>query len=114
MESQQPRVDILHSTVELVGAGREKIEIYGVAENSNEYVVGFTLSCIVEWNTEDYSLNENDELARGYFENLVRSHVDSHLVAPDASLNMTFTDPELNEPIGSGSGFLKFQSSFQN
>lgn len=107
-------VDILHLEVSHSREKVEKIVLYGFAHSRLGPIVGFTLSCTVYWQVGDYSLDSEDEHARIYFSNLVERHVDAELFSPDAVLEMTFSDPELNEPIGFGSGYLKIQSSLLN
>lgn len=108
------RVDILHSEVSQPEERTETIVFYGFVHNRAGQIAGFTLSCTVHWQVDDYSLDSGASHGRAYFSNLVENHADAPLFTSDAALEMTFTDPELNEPIGFGSGYLKIQGSLRN
>jgi hypothetical protein len=108
------RVDILFSKVSQLEEGMETIVLYGFVHDNSGQVSGFTLSCTVLWRVDDYSLDSGDAHTHSYFSNLVEGHVDARLFPPDAAIEMTFTDPELKEPIGFGFGFLKLQGSLLN
>lgn len=107
-------VDILHVEVLQPKERVETIIVYGFVHQRLGMLAGFTLSCTVYWQADDYNLDSGDEHAHRYFSNLVRNHVETEFSNPDASLEFTLTDPELYEPIGFGSGYLKIQGALLN
>ncbi len=113
-KGDKSRVDILHLEVSQSGERIETIVLYGFVHSRLGQIAGFTLSCTVAWQGDDYSLDSGDEHAKSYFSNLVGSHADGQFVGSEVALEMTFTDPELNEPIGFGSGSLKIQGNLLN
>ncbi|WP_163338152.1 hypothetical protein [Desulfopila sp. IMCC35008] len=107
-------VEIFHLEVSQSKEKIETIMLYGFVHSRLGQVVGFTLSCTVHWQTDAYCLDSDDEQAQRYFSNLVARHTEAELFIPDAAIDVIFSDPELNEPIGFGSGYLKIQGSLLN
>lgn len=107
-------VEIFLSEVSALARNVENIKLYGFANNQTGSVIGYSLSCTVHWRTADYALDPDDEDAWRYFKKLIRQHLGSRDFASEAVLDMTFTDPEFDEPVGVGMGHICFHCSPAN
>lgn len=107
-------VEILSRKIEPIDKDNEKVLLYGFVENDHAQVAGFALFCTVCWLEDEMSFDSEGKRVDRYFEELIRKHIDSHVVISDAVFELTFSDPELGGPVGHGSGYIRFPGGFQN
>jgi len=106
------RVEILYDTL-LTEKNSERIMVYGIAENTDEQQVPFTLFCETRWNDTEYPQNRLSSLDKKQIKSLIMDFKENSHTLSGADFGIVFKDEGNGQEIGEGFGYLRFERGDQ-